>query len=184
MDWLTKQKTYVWLIIILVIINLTTLVLLWNGRHGGPPQQPGKNDHPDTNKFLQKELGLSNEQEKQFQQIRQNLFDSTNSFNENIRLKKTEIQREAFKDNPDAEKVNTLLNEIGDLQSKNERFMFKHFSELKKILTQEQMVKFNKVLDGFGKNKPNPKMGEGMRPDGERQGPPPSPQDEFPPPGQ
>jgi hypothetical protein len=49
MDWLTKQKTYIWLIIFLVVINLTTLVLLWVGRPG--PSILNKNDHPDTNRF-------------------------------------------------------------------------------------------------------------------------------------
>jgi hypothetical protein len=163
MDWLTKQKTYIWLIVLLVFINLTTLVILWIGQPGSPPFN--KNDRPDTNKFLKYELGLSDEQEIMFTQIRKTHFDSTGSINKEIWLKRRSIQNEAFKDIPDTQMVNTLSDEIGVLQEINEIFIFNHFLELKKVLSREQLEIFKNIIIKKEKNKRQPF-------DGERQGPP------------
>ena len=164
MDWLTKQKTYVWLIILLVVINLTTLVLLWIGRPCPPPFN--KNDRPDTNKFIKNELDLSDDQENKFAQIRKTLFNSTDSLNKALWIKKKEIQEEAFKENPDTQKVNTLAGEIGALQNKKKKYIFNHFSEVKKVLNKEQLLKFENIISKKDKNRQHPF-------DGERQGPPP-----------
>jgi hypothetical protein len=172
MDWLTKQKTYIWLVIILVVINLITLVLLWVGHPGPPPFT--KNDRPDTNRFLKNELGLSDDQEKMFIQIRKTHFDSTDSLNIKLRLKRRSIQEEAFKNIPDTQMVNILSEEIGALQAINENIIFNHFLELKKVLNKEQLEKFKNIISKKEKNRPQPF-------DGERLGPPPQP-DGMPPP--
>ena len=122
MDWLTKQKTYVWLVILLVIINLTTLIFLWIGR----PNPPEMNDRkrPDTSKFLKDELGLNEEQDRKLKELRQALFDTTGKINEMIWVKKNLIQEESFKEISDNEKVNTLAKEIGELESKGEMLRY------------------------------------------------------------
>lgn len=171
MDWLTKQKTYVWLIILLLVVNLTTLTLLWLGRPGPPPFN--NNDLPNTNKFLKNDLGLNDEQEKMFTQIRKAHFDSTGALNGELWLKRRLIQEEAFKDNPDTQIVNMLSNEIGNLQKVNEKFIFNHFLELKKVLNKEQLEKFKTIISKKEKKRPQPF-------DGERHGPPPP--DGMPPP--
>jgi len=171
MDLLTKQKTYVWLIILLVAINLTTLVLLWVGRPGPPPLN--KHNKPDTDKFLKNELSLSNEQESKLKQLRQELFDSTAGLNNTIRMMKKQLQEEAFKINPDITKVDSLLKNIGKMQSKNEQFMFNHFGQLRKVLSEEQQIKFKRIISEAGKNGQRPERRDGQHP--------PPPINEFPP---
>jgi Spy/CpxP family protein refolding chaperone len=172
MDWLTKQKTYVGIIIFLVAINLTAIILLWVGRPGPPPMY--KNGRPDTNNFLKNELGLNNDQEKKFKLLRQTLFDSIDVINKQIWVKKLEIQKQAFKENPDTLKVNKLLQEIVNYQIHNEKLMFNHFSALRNILAPDQLDKFNKIISQPDKITPPPH-------DRNHQNPPPP--GEFPPPG-
>lgn len=173
MDWLTKQKTYLWLVILLVIINLTTLIFLWVGR----PNPPEMNDRkrPDTNKFLKNELCLNEEQDKKLKELRKELIDSTSKLNENIWSKKQEIQYESFSENPDIEKVNSLSRQIGEIETQLEIFRFNHFAEVKKVLTSEQAIKFKNILAENGKHIPSPF-------DGKKEGPPLPPPDGFPPP--
>lgn len=173
MDWLTKQKTYVWLVILLVIINLTTLIFLWIGRPN--PSEMNDRKRPDTSKFLKDELGLNEEQDKKLKELRQTLFDTTGKINEMIWVKKSLTQEESFKEIPDNEKVNTLVKEIGELESKEEMLRYNHFTQVGKVLTDKQLEKFKKVLGQNKMHKPIPF-------EGERQGPPPPPQGEFPPP--
>jgi len=150
MDWLTKQKTQAWAIVVLVIINITTLVTLWMGRPALPPMFI--NGRPDNNNFLKNELGLNNDQENKFNLLRKSLFDSMDVINKQIWIKKSEIQNEAFKENPDTQKVNNLLQEIAGFQVLNEKLMFNHFTELYKVLSADQIVKFHKLLSMTGRN--------------------------------
>jgi hypothetical protein len=174
MDWLTKQKTYVWLVVVLVIINITTLLFLWLGR----PQSPEMNRDrkPDTDKFLKKELGLNEEQDQKLKQLRATLFDTTGKINDLILAKKKLIQEESFREIPDNEKVNLLAKEIGELESQVEILRYSHFTQVSKVLNVEQLKKFKEILGENSKHKPGPF-------EGERQGPPPPPRGEFPPPG-
>lgn len=173
MDWLTKQKTYVWLIILLVVINLTTLIFLWVGRPDPPEFSERK--RPDTNKFLKNELGLDDDQDKKLKELREELFDTTETLRELLGNKNQLLQEESFKETPDLEKVNTLVAEIGELEAQSEMLRFNHFALVKKVLTEEQSKKFKALIGENKKHKPG-------RDDGERQGPPPPPPDGFPPP--
>jgi hypothetical protein len=169
MDLLAKQKTYVWTIIVLVILNLTTIILLWIGRPGPPPMD--RHGRPDTNNFLKNELGLNNDQENKFNSLRHSLFDSMDISNKQIWAKKLEIQEQAFKQNPDTLKVNKLLQEIGNYQSHNEKLIFNHFSQLHKFLSPDQLIKFSKILSRPDNISPPPHPGNNLNP------PPPQPHD-------
>ncbi len=172
MDWLTKQKTYVWLVILLVIINLTTLIFLWTGRPK-PPVMDIRNG-PDTNKFLKNELGLNDEQDKKLKELREELFDTTEILREQIGAKRQFLKEESFKESPDIEKVKSIANEIGILETKSEMLRFAHFTMIKKVLTEQQAEKFRSILGENKNHKP-------WKDRGENQNPPPPP-DGFPPP--
>lgn len=173
MDWLTKQKTYVWLIVVLIIINITTLLFLWLGR----PQPPDMNrdKKPDMDKFLKNELGLNQEQDQKIKQLRETLFDTTSKINELIWTNKKLLHEESFKEFPDNEKVNTIAIEIGNLETQGEILRFNHFTQIGKVLNVEQLKKFRNLLGE--KNKHKPEIMEG-----DRNSPPPPPPGEFPPP--
>lgn len=167
MDWLTKQKTYLWLIIILIVINIFSLTFIWLRKPCPPAPNPG--DFREKNLFLKKELGLNDEQMKNMELLRKELRDTTDLFMNNLWQKRRELQKEALKDKPDTNKVNYLISEISGLNVKTEQYMLKHFSELKKILSPDQFEKFIRMMD-------KPKMqGKPMMENGDKQVPPPPP---------
>ncbi|NWF88665.1 MAG: periplasmic heavy metal sensor [Ignavibacteriaceae bacterium] len=167
MDWLTKQKTYAFLILFLIVVNVSILIILWMGRPKPPEHFSQK--PPNNEMFLRKELGLSDEQDKLLKQNRKLMLDSSRVLDEILWNKKRELQAEAFKEKVDSAKVNILLNEITLLRSKMESMMFKHFSDLKAILTKEQLEKFKRLLDETRKPGPRPEM------ENKRMPPPPPP---------
>jgi hypothetical protein len=173
MDWLTKQKTYVWLVVVLIIINLTTLLFLWMGKP--KPPEMDNNKRQGTDRFLKNELGLNDEQDNKLKELRQSLFDTTGKINEMIWTKKNLIKEESFTQNPDNEKVKILAKEIGELESQAEILRYNHFAQVGKVLSEEQLIKFKKMLGENRRNKPGPF-------EGERKGPPPPPRGEFSPP--
>jgi len=181
MDWLTKQKTQAWAIVVLVIINIATLVTLWMSRPALPPMFI--NGRPDNNNFLKNELGLNTDQESKFQLLRKSLFDSMNVINKQIWTKKLEIHDQAFNPNPDIQKVNNLLQQIASLQVLSEKLLFNHFAGLKNILSPDQLIKFNKIISRPdiipGPHNPGEPLQPGQIP---HTGMPPHP-GELPPPG-
>jgi hypothetical protein len=170
MDWLAKQKTYAVLIFILILLNISILAILWIGRPKAERQMPQK--PPDTDMFLKKELGLNENQEELFKRSRKKLFESTRNLDEAIWIKKRELQTEAFKEKPDTLKVNAIIGEIASMQSQIEKYMFKHFSDMKESLNKEQLDKFRKLFDESRKQKREPGYRDG-------QGPPPQPPGEI-----
>lgn len=165
MDWLTKQKTYVWLIIILVVINLTTLILLWIDRPDN--KQPFERGPKGLDNFLKAELGLNDEQDRLMKELRDNFFASSRKIMDEMDILKKQVKVEAFKQNPDKILIDSIAVKVGSLQSQIELMAFKHFNELSSILNPEQSKKF---LEIFEKNRRSPHTHSGERPTG----PPPS----------
>jgi Spy/CpxP family protein refolding chaperone len=128
---------------------------------------------PDKEMFLKKELGLNDEQDKLMQQNRKTMLDSSRVLNELMWRKKTELQIEAFKEKPDTSKVSALVNEISALHSRSEKLMFLHFSELKSILSKEQLEKFKGLLEESRNPRRRPETGD------KRFQPPPPPPGEI-----
>lgn len=154
MDWFTKQKAFVWIIIVLVVINITSLVLMWLERS---PSHPSKNEETrGTDSFLKSELSLSDEQAEALIKSRDKFFDSKRKLDDEMWLRKNEIKNEGFKKNPDTLKVKNLSDEIGKIQSEIEQLAFKHFSELGIVLNDDQSEKIKKILDRGGKHPRGP----------------------------
>ena len=80
MDILAKQKFTTILIIILVIINIGSLSFIWFRELNHPklPPPPNSPDHENVNRFLDRELNLSADQEKRFDEIRRTWFAGKN----------------------------------------------------------------------------------------------------------
>lgn len=172
MDWLTKQKTYAFLILLLIVINVSILIILWMGRP--KPAEPFSQRPPNNEMFLKKELGLSDEQDKLLKQNRRLMLDSTRAIDKILWAKKKELQTEAFKEKVDSARVNQILYEITLLHGEMENLMFKHFSELKLILSKEQLEKFRRLFDEFRNPGSRHEMG-----DKRMQPPPPPPPGEI-----
>ncbi|HPI37450.1 MAG TPA: periplasmic heavy metal sensor [Ignavibacteriaceae bacterium] len=147
MDLLTKQKTLIWIIVILIALNLTTLALLWFGKPGMPliPNPPGP--PPNMENFLKQEMKLTEEQEESFKEIRSEHQAAIHDFNQKINEKRGELRNESFKSEPDTALIEKTVNEIGELNTEFERYMFEHFLSLRKILTEEQIDKFSQLLE-------------------------------------
>jgi hypothetical protein len=167
MDIITKQKTYFWLIAILIVINIVTLYFMWSQRPGPPTQrQMGKRDMKG---FLFKELNLDSTQQKLFEQYRDEHFKMIDSLFNRIGEVKKAILDEAWNTNPDREKITGLTKKIGELNALVEISLFDHFAKLKSVLKEDQLKKFKEMLSesfrigmpggGNGANFPPPSPG-------------------------
>jgi Spy/CpxP family protein refolding chaperone len=179
MDLVTKQKSTLWLIIILVVLNITTIVMLW--LPGGIRPRPERHPNLPKHQTFFKELDLTQEQKKKFDQYRNEYFRVIEKYTRQINLKKYEIMDMLFQPEPDSLRLNNISNELGQLNTEFEKVRFRQILRMKTILTDEQFNLFKIIVDESYKPKPGdmgPPEFDGHHP---KDMPPPPPGGDFPP---
>ena len=161
MDFITKQKSAFWLIVVLLLLNVTTLVLLLMPQDfKRPPMgKPGIS----SDKEFKSELNLTTKQKTQFEQYRKDYFDVLKNYTSQINNKKYELMEALFNNKPDTNKLNLLADELGVMNAEFEKARFGQILKFKTILTEEQFNVFKKIVDEAYKPKPGD-MGRGGPP--------------------
>ena len=130
-------------IVILLLINIGMLAFIWttNHPHDRPPHGGG-----DAVKFLTHELKLTDAQQKQFEELRNQHHESV----EAIQHKSRKVHDDYFNliGNPaaDSAMVNATADSILALQKQIELITFYHFKSVRAICTPEQQKKFDEVI--------------------------------------
>jgi hypothetical protein len=141
-----KQKTYLWLIVIIAVLNLVILSVLWSGRPRFMSPRGGINDDEPREGFVPGNLNLSADQKTIFDKYSGEYFNLRDSIKQLIAGKKKEIFEEAFKNDSDTSKAAKLSKEIGVLNCEMENNLYKHYSNIKTILSDEQRQIFQKII--------------------------------------
>src|SRR4030042_5306287 len=108
MDIFTKNRFTFWTIVILVILNISTISMLWfnqNRRIGASPQIREPKQDQRTLQFLQKELDLTDAQIRQYDQLRLAHEQQTRGLINDLRRLKQEMMTEIFNTEPDTIKA-------------------------------------------------------------------------------
>ena len=158
MDYFTNKRFVIWSIIILVILNLLTISAFWFTKifRIFPIQRIAIHEINDANhkqgdKFLEKELNLSEEQNKKFEESRDKHHKLTKALHEEIYVLKEQLINELFSTKIDSSKIKKLSEEIGMKQTELEMQNNVHVLELKSICKPEQQEKlsllFNEMLN-------------------------------------
>lgn len=171
MDILSKQKFTNLLIVILVVMNIVSLSYIWYKQLQGPPPPPPQNPGREhVNNFLERELDLTPDQQKQFVEIRKEHAQRTKVMNDRIGRLKKEVMEESFNDKPDINKISGLVDKITEEQKKYEKFLSEHFRRLSEVCTPEQRKILREIfMSSLGPDdRPAPPPGRNPN-----QGPPP-----------
>ncbi len=147
MNYFTKKRLLFWGIILLVIMNVSSLATVWYQQHRFPfPPAPDRPPPQRTNQFLSRELGLTDAQAEEFQELQRQHFDKARRIQEAIREMKNKFFGELSTASPDTLKAKRIALEIGEKQSELELMTFNHFLELKNKCTFEQKSRFDGLI--------------------------------------
>lgn len=170
MNYFTKRRLAFWGIVVLVIVNISSLATVWFQQHRRPEPPPrDMPPPPGANQFLKRELGLNDAQAEQFAKLQRQHFERARALQNAIGELKHELFGELSSPVPDTVKVERLADEIGARQSDLEKITFHHFLDLKNLCTVEQRKKldvlFHELLRGMAPHhKPPPPPDGGPRP--------------------
>lgn len=161
MDLIKQNKFIGWVIAILVALNVFTIAIIWTLSIDGHHPSPVSSDVPPPSApalLMQREIGLSKDQTKQYEQLREKHKEKMKGINDELDVFKLQLADEIF--NPDftEKQVDALAGKIGLLQSKLEKMRFNHFRELALLCDKEQKEKLRPILrEVFGRKGPNEK---------------------------
>ena len=142
MNYFGKRNGLLWVIIVLLIIILSAVGTMFFKMHHGMGNGSGLRPEMfrDEN-FMKDKLELNDEQIKQFKEINSEHNDGRTFMIEKMRNERQMIDSQLTSDNPDTAKLNTMINEMTQLQAKMIKVHVKSYLEIKKICNPEQQKK-------------------------------------------
>lgn len=140
MNYFKRQKWLQILLVVLVVLNISTLFLLMKS------QRPPKRLPPfeQVEKYLITELKMTSEQVAQFKVLSEEHHQKMRGLHhEQRRFKKVVIQQLKH---PEVDDVNGLLEKIGDNQKARDAEMFRYFRSVRSMLNEKQQIAFDDII--------------------------------------
>ncbi len=167
MDILTKKRLLIGAIVILLIMNISAISTIAYYKYSakkhieqirekkkrGINPYRGKNYGQRIKKYVRKELKLSDEQFKEYSRLKDINMQKSRDLWKQINQKRELTFKEYCKENPDTALLMQLSEDIGNLHKEVHREMIRHFNEVEKILTPEQLILFREMLCKMAEHK-------------------------------
>ena len=164
MNFFSKNKVVFWLLIFLVVINLSAMVtflMFFSKNMTEPTLQPREN--PGT--AMRKELSLSAAQSEKVEVILADYKNSIEPITANIRDYRSQLLEELAKDKPDTTLLNKCSDQICLLQKQMQKASVKQYMALKEICNPAQCQRLSALyfeLYGFQGKGQGMGRGKGM----------------------
>jgi len=137
MNYFKEKKIAFWTIVILIVLNVSTLTTIWLHRPPRPFPHPPRSGKfiPD---FVIAELKLNAIQKEAFEKSEQQQMKKIIPLLDSLHLCKQQLFLSSFEDVIDSTKTNILIQKIGTIAEKIDIITFSHILELKKVCNHQQ----------------------------------------------
>jgi Spy/CpxP family protein refolding chaperone len=147
MNYFERTRIYLFIIIILVIFNISAIVaIIYHLRSEHRQMRPDREEGHDRGRHLADKIGFDKAQAVQFDTLRADFGRKAKAIMNTIQEKKLEIINEFTSESPDTAKLYQLTRDIGNLHTDMRRLSIDHFMNVKKLCTPGQKTK---LLDLF-----------------------------------
>jgi len=175
-------------IIVLLLLNISTVAFMWMHKPPGPPFPPPPNgqlarDGQAPYRFLVNALKMDDRQQQRYAELRDEHHEAVQA----IQQQNKDLHKRLYDllQTNDTVQAQQLANSIADNQKQIELITFHHFAKVREICNPQQQLKFDSVINEALRMMAPPL--QGGRPDnmrGERPNQPPPPPDDgnLPPP--
>jgi protein CpxP len=141
MDFLKKNRLFVLIIAVLVVLNLVTLSFMILS-----PKPSGRKSRAEVVAFVERELGLTDAQKKIFADLREKHIQRMTI----IAREQHELRRSMFdllkQESPDEAVIRQKADSIGQRETEVALETFDHFRQLRAACTPEQQKKLDTVI--------------------------------------
>jgi Spy/CpxP family protein refolding chaperone len=141
-----KNKVLVTIIGILLLANIAMLVFFISGMKKPDRGQPeDKRQGYSTDSFLQSKVGFTEQQIRQFNQLKKEHHEKLNPLFEDLRMTKDQFFL-LIKDSISDSAMDSVSTLIGQKQKMLDMQVFRTVQELRNLCTPEQQLKFDSLL--------------------------------------
>ena len=151
MNYFSKNKVILWVLVFLVIVLLTaliSLIIFFTGKSGTLNQPPSGN----TGRRFNQELSLTPAQSGKVDAILHEYRNATEPISLNIGSYRAQLLQELATSNPDTNLINKYLEDICNLQKQMQKTSVKQYMALQEICTPFQCERLSSLyfeLYGF-----------------------------------
>lgn len=151
-----ENKTLVWIIVLLVVFNLTTLATIgyhiYDANRGGAGSRggaaPAKGEGVQFNgRFFRDSLNLSREQVDRFREVNHRFRSDANEVNVKLRGLRQRMMQNMAGPKPDTLLLNQLSDSIGVLHARLKRDTYQYYLGIRGICTKDQQVKLKAIFE-------------------------------------
>ena len=164
MNYFSTQRVTTLTIMILILLNLSTLAMLWSFRFKQPVTPLPVEGTGHVEHFLQQELGLTDRQAQQFDKLRKQHFEQSKIIVDASQQLKRALIEHVFAASPDTEKMQAIAEEIGAKQIELETLRYTHFLELKALCEPGQLERFQALFHEIFPPQPGGQLQPGGQP--------------------
>ncbi|TNE69728.1 periplasmic heavy metal sensor [bacterium] len=105
-------------------------------------------------------LELTDDQKAKIEDLQLVHFKKMQGYRNQLGEKRAQERTLVTADKPDTKKINALIDEMGDLKTTMKKAQITHRLEVRSLLTDKQKIKFDAMMNNFGKGG----RGQGQRP--------------------
>jgi hypothetical protein len=164
MNYFKENKILSLLILLLVVMNISTIGfcwILWNKMEHHQNGSFGiQNPPPIQRNIIEDQLQLNAEQRKQFNDLLEQHFASRKVIDDKINSLRDQLFDLVKNDKPDTVAMHSIGVKIGELEAQKQLEIVKHFAALRLVCDKEQKEKFdvwiNDVVKLIGPQGPPP----------------------------
>ncbi|MCK5823548.1 MAG: periplasmic heavy metal sensor [Bacteroidales bacterium] len=159
MDYFNKNKILIWIVIILLAINVSTIVtIVYHFYSHDRIERTNKRRHvriPNKRfgRFMFRELDLSQSQRRNFQNFRAGYNHNAMNITKEMMEKRKEIFEELSKENPDTTKLYEMAEDIGIYHKILKKETIRHYLKMKRICNKPQQEKLMKIYKAMQNSK-------------------------------
>ena len=149
MDIISQRTFYGRIIAILVILNLFALAIVWvQSRRTAPPapSRDAQNPAAISAALLQREIGLSDQQAKAYEQLRVTEQEDIRRVNDSLDALRLRLADAIFDGNSGQAELDATMARFGALQSRLELLRLVHFRNLVRLCDREQQSRLRPIL--------------------------------------
>lgn len=150
-----KYRILIWIIVILVATNLSTIGSFYYHRmseaetqetkQGGLNAVPGE----QRTRFFRDQLNLNTAQIDQFREINRAFNRTARDIETNLTQLREDLITELGTQNPDSTRLNQMATEVGNNHRELKQVTTTFYLDMKKICTEEQRVKLHELFQSM-----------------------------------
>ncbi|MFA6403965.1 MAG: periplasmic heavy metal sensor [Salinivirgaceae bacterium] len=151
----SKNRMMIWIIVILIFTNLSTIGSFYYHRMKEAKTSDIKHDDPKSfpgeqrTRFFREQLNLNDEQLNAFRDINRHFNQTARGIEMNLAQLRVDLINELGSQNSDSTRLNDIANEVGNNHRELKQVTIAFYLDMKKKCTAEQQAKLHEIFQAM-----------------------------------